>query len=112
MAYTEIFWGFLRCFNDSFVSIRCVVWTGDGRVFFYNPSQRMSVWEKPEELLDRADVDKLLQNPPDAGKNICIQHRWEGKMGSSQHKSPHRAGASRRGLDVATSAEISPSRHT
>ena len=30
-------------------------------------------------------------------------------MGSSLHKSP---GALRRGLDVATSAEISPSRHT
>ena len=37
------------------------MWTGDGRVFFYNPSQRLSLWEKPEELLNRPDVDKLLQ---------------------------------------------------
>ena len=42
---------------------RCVVWTGDGRVFFYNPSTRTSVWERPEELNGRADVDKMLQPP-------------------------------------------------
>jgi len=46
---------------------RCVVWTGDGRVFFYNPSQRMSLWERPEELQGRADVEKMVQNPPDTG---------------------------------------------
>jgi len=46
---------------------RCVVWTGDGRVFFYNPSQRMSLWERPEELQGRADVEKMVQNPPDNG---------------------------------------------
>lgn len=28
----------------------CVVWTGDGKQFFYNPSKRMSVWETPEDL--------------------------------------------------------------
>lgn len=29
----------------------CVVWTGDSRVFFYNPSSRTSVWERPEDLI-------------------------------------------------------------
>lgn len=29
----------------------CVVWTGDSRVFFYNPSTRTSVWERPEDLV-------------------------------------------------------------
>lgn len=43
----------------------CVVWTGDGRVFFYNPSSRTSVWERPEDLVGRADVDKMLATPPD-----------------------------------------------
>ena len=43
------------------------MWTGDGRVFFYNPSQRMSLWERPEELQGRADVEKMVQNPPDNG---------------------------------------------
>lgn len=27
-----------------------IVWTGDSRVFFYNPSTRTSVWERPEDL--------------------------------------------------------------
>jgi len=49
---------------------RCVVWTGDGRVFFYNPSQRMSLWERPEELQGRADVEKMVQNPPDTGNSF------------------------------------------
>ena len=43
---------------------------------------------------------------------ICIRHRWEGEMGSSQHKSLHQARAFRRGLDVAMSAEISSSCRT
>lgn len=43
----------------------CVVWTGDGRVFFFNPSTRSSVWEKPEDLKNRPDVDKLIANIPD-----------------------------------------------
>ena len=38
---------------------------------------------------------------------ICILHRLEGEMGSSQHKSPHQARAFKQGLDVVTS-----SRHT
>ncbi|XP_054708785.1 transcription elongation regulator 1-like [Uloborus diversus] len=42
----------------------CVVWTGDNRVFFFNPSSRTSVWEKPDELKGRADVEKLIQVPP------------------------------------------------
>lgn len=42
----------------------CVVWTGDERAFFFNPSQRLSVWEKPEELKNRADVDRLLEKHP------------------------------------------------
>lgn len=42
------------------------MWTGDGRVFFYNPSSRTSVWERPEDLLGRSDVDKMVSMPPDA----------------------------------------------
>ncbi|XP_047361394.1 transcription elongation regulator 1 isoform X2 [Vespa velutina] len=44
----------------------CVVWTGDGRVFFYNPSSRISVWERPDDLIGRQDVDKMTSTPPDA----------------------------------------------
>ncbi|KAM4620636.1 transcription elongation regulator 1 isoform 2-T2 [Polymixia lowei] len=42
----------------------CVVWTGDDRVFFYNPTTRLSMWDRPEELVGRADVDKNIQEPP------------------------------------------------
>ena len=40
------------------------MWTGDERVFFYNPSQNVSVWDCPGEIEDRADVKKLMQTPP------------------------------------------------
>jgi transcription elongation regulator 1 len=53
-------------FINKIAYFRCVVWTGDGRVFFYNPSSRTSVWERPEDLVGRADVDKMVSNPPDA----------------------------------------------
>lgn len=43
---------------------RCVVWTGDERVFFYNPSVKTSLWERPPELKNRPDVDKLMKGPP------------------------------------------------
>ncbi|XP_070540573.1 transcription elongation regulator 1-like [Ptychodera flava] len=42
----------------------CVVWTGDERVFFFNASTRASLWEKPDDLKGRADVDKMLQEKP------------------------------------------------
>lgn len=41
------------------------MWTGDGRVFFYNPSTRTSVWERPEDLLGRPDVDKAINTTPE-----------------------------------------------
>jgi transcription elongation regulator 1 len=33
-----------------------VVWTGDSRVFFYNPSTRTSVWERPEDLVGKSFI--------------------------------------------------------
>lgn len=47
----------------------CVVWTGDGRVFFYNPSTRTSVWDRPEELAGRPDVDEAVANIPEEAGN-------------------------------------------
>ncbi|EDV48028.1 transcription elongation regulator 1 isoform X2 [Drosophila erecta] len=43
----------------------CVVWTGDSRVFFYNPSTRTSVWDRPEDLMNREDVDKAVNERPE-----------------------------------------------
>lgn len=59
----------------------CVVWTSkildivtllilfilaDNKVFFYNPSTKTSVWDRPPELYNRPDVDSLVVKPPDA----------------------------------------------
>merc|ERR1712004_516714 len=41
----------------------CVVWTGDHRSFFYNPTNKQSVWEKPAEMVGRSDVAKMLESP-------------------------------------------------
>merc|ERR1719433_792578 len=41
----------------------CVVWTGDLRSFFYNPTNKQSVWEKPAEMEGRSDVAKMLESP-------------------------------------------------
>lgn len=43
---------------------RCVVWTGDKRVFFYNPSTRTSLWECPPELKNKPEVQELIKAPP------------------------------------------------
>lgn len=47
----------------------CVVWTGDSRVFFYNPSSRTSVWERPPDLVGRPDVDKAVSTVPEQLKS-------------------------------------------
>ena len=66
--HTEIFAGLV---NNTYCGFclcvcvcRCVVWTGNERVFFYNPTTRLSMWERPTELIGRADVDRSLQDPP------------------------------------------------
>ena len=43
----------------------CIVWTGDGKHFFFNPSARLSLWELPEELRHRTDIDKLVEAGPE-----------------------------------------------
>ncbi|EPY86491.1 hypothetical protein CB1_000309022 [Camelus ferus] len=43
---------------------RCVVWTGDDRVFFFNPTMQLSVWEKPVDLRNRGDLNRIIEDPP------------------------------------------------
>ncbi|NWR60513.1 TCRGL protein, partial [Bucorvus abyssinicus] len=42
----------------------CVVWTGDDRVFFFNPTMQLSVWEKPVDLKHRGDINRIIEDPP------------------------------------------------
>uniref|UniRef100_A0A8D0H4C5 Transcription elongation regulator 1-like protein n=1 Tax=Sphenodon punctatus TaxID=8508 RepID=A0A8D0H4C5_SPHPU len=43
---------------------RCIVWTGDDRVFFFNPTMQLSVWEKPVDLKNRGDINRIIEDPP------------------------------------------------
>ena len=42
----------------------CIVWTGDGKHFFFNPSARLSLWDIPEDLRHRPDLQKLIDDGP------------------------------------------------
>lgn len=44
---------------------RCIAWTNDGRVFFYNQQTKTSVWERPVDLLGRADVEIAITTTPE-----------------------------------------------
>ncbi|XP_035290308.1 uncharacterized protein tcerg1b isoform X1 [Anguilla anguilla] len=63
----------------------CVVWTGDDRVFFYNPTTRLSMWDRPEELIGRADVDKSIQEPPHK-KGLEDGRKMDHAMAKSQKR--------------------------
>ena len=40
------------------------MWTGDGKVFFFNPTSKTSIWERPKELEDVETVDEILKQGP------------------------------------------------
>ena len=42
----------------------CVVWTGDEKMFFFNPTTRLSIWEKPDELVNNEKVDEIVNKGP------------------------------------------------
>merc|ERR1712226_924797 len=55
----------------------CVVWTGDNRSFFYNPTTKKSVWERPPELVGRVDVKEMLKSQNSAEK---LKNKSHGNM--------------------------------
>ncbi|KAJ8365477.1 hypothetical protein SKAU_G00143080 [Synaphobranchus kaupii] len=50
----------------------CVVWTGDDRVFFFNPTMQLSVWDKPVDLKGRGDLKRILDDPPHKRKKDSL----------------------------------------
>ncbi|XP_016365839.1 transcription elongation regulator 1-like protein [Sinocyclocheilus rhinocerous] len=50
----------------------CVVWTGDDRGFFFNPTMHLSVWEKPVDLKDRGDLNRIIEDPPHKRKKDSL----------------------------------------
>ncbi|XP_054711391.1 transcription elongation regulator 1-like [Uloborus diversus] len=63
----------------------CVVWTGNGKVFFYEASSKYSVWEMPIELKNRPEVQKLIEAPPVMKKqNQCQEEPNNKKIKTSE----------------------------
>merc|ERR1719278_162577 len=58
----------------------CVVWTGDNRSFFYNPTTKKSVWERPPELVGRIDVKEMLKSQSSAEK---LKNKSQGGISQS-----------------------------
>nr|CAB3266868.1 transcription elongation regulator 1 [Phallusia mammillata] len=66
----------------------CVVWTGDEKVFFFNPTTHQSMWDRPEELKDRSDVDELLADPPHKRKRLIISKTPEAETTEEKDEEP------------------------
>lgn len=71
----------------------CIVWTGDKRVFFYNPSTKSSVWERPPELACRNDVDELLSTCPAVKVVPTLPVKKAEATSTSESSSANSAGA-------------------
>uniref|UniRef100_A0A8B9K340 Transcription elongation regulator 1 like n=1 Tax=Astyanax mexicanus TaxID=7994 RepID=A0A8B9K340_ASTMX len=65
---------------------RCVVWTGDDRVFFFNPTMQLSVWDKPVDLKDRGDINKIIEDPPHKRKKDSLGKGREDHISKSKQK--------------------------
>ncbi|XP_051272965.1 uncharacterized protein tcerg1l isoform X2 [Dicentrarchus labrax] len=62
----------------------CVVWTGDDRVFFFNPTMHLSVWERPGELIGR-DISRIIEDPPHKRKRTTPADSSSGCQSSGRH---------------------------
>lgn len=49
-----------------------VVWSSDDRSFFFNATNRSSVWSTPDDLIGNEALEKILDHPP-GGKS---EHLW------------------------------------
>ncbi|KAK6043383.1 FF domain protein, partial [Cooperia oncophora] len=85
----------------------CVVWTGDGKVFFYNPSTKTSVWERPPEMYGRADVDLLVSKCPEVKKG-SLSFSTPGNKKDEPEQPPGEGGESDSGSDEDDDGEGPP----
>ncbi|XP_023276282.1 transcription elongation regulator 1-like protein [Seriola lalandi dorsalis] len=70
----------------------CVVWTGDDRVFFFNPTIHLSVWERPGDLIGQ-DISRIIEDPPHKRKKTlvdrsssCQSSRLHGNNEDDEHE--------------------------
>ncbi|CAI5442455.1 unnamed protein product [Caenorhabditis angaria] len=66
----------------------CVVWTGDNKVFFYNPTTKTSVWERPPDTYGREDVDRMIANPPEPKNESPAQKESDGESTEDEDGPP------------------------
>lgn len=57
-------------------------------MFFYNPSSRISVWERPEDLVGRQDVEKMIASPPEVAAAPIKSSRQSDSSESSDEEQP------------------------
>lgn len=72
----------------------CVVWTGDNKAFFFNPTTKTSVWERPPDLVGRPDVTEMLISSAAAEKlkernaNALKKKRSESDLDGAENGAP------------------------
>uniref|UniRef100_A0A3Q2Y2B3 Transcription elongation regulator 1 n=1 Tax=Hippocampus comes TaxID=109280 RepID=A0A3Q2Y2B3_HIPCM len=81
------------------------------RVFFYNPTTRLSMWDRPDELQGRADVDKHIQEPPhkrgpdDARRTVFSKEEPEASPAADDAHDEEPSKAKKRRKDDANEAD-------
>lgn len=54
-----------------------VVWSSDERTFFFNATNRTSVWSIPEELEGNEALETVLDNPPGGkSEHVGTKETW------------------------------------
>lgn len=61
-----------------------IVWSSDERTFFFNATNRTSLWTIPEELQGNPIVQKILDNPPGGKSERKIIMVWYVGVGSEE----------------------------
>ncbi len=46
-----------------------VVWTADHKYFFFNPTSKTSIWDRPAELQKNPKINEIIKAGPDAKKS-------------------------------------------
>ncbi|XP_002156237.3 transcription elongation regulator 1 isoform X1 [Hydra vulgaris] len=66
-----------------------LVWTGDGKVFFFNPVSKSSIWERPKELESNLQIDEMLREGPEQKEEVKVEPIVENKESSeNQNEEP------------------------
>ncbi|XP_023676008.2 transcription elongation regulator 1-like protein isoform X1 [Paramormyrops kingsleyae] len=83
----------------------CVVWTGDDRVFFFNPTMQLSVWEKPVDLKGRGDLNRIIEDPPHKRKKDSLSDDGSNSLSAEDEDAEGHSAKSKRNKmdDPATS---------